>query len=159
MSAWPWHDAGRWAALLRGDECPLCQTPAAEAHVCDLAFSRVIAPERACLAGYVCLIARRHVVEWRDLSADDGAALMSEIRRVSAAVADLTSATKMNILSLGNVVPHLHTHICPRRPNDRFEGRALDPGDVDRVYTDDTHTVFVAALRQRLAAASSWRRR
>lgn len=142
----PWHDDTRWRRLLRGDDCPLCAAPVESEHVCDLPFSRVIAPARACAPGYVCLIARSHVVEWADLTSADGAALMAEIQRVSAAIKRIVGATKLNILSLGNVVPHLHVHIIPRAPHDRFEGRALDPGDVAEVYPPGDHAEFVRKI-------------
>ncbi|MCG3129928.1 MAG: hypothetical protein FLDDKLPJ_00666 [Phycisphaerae bacterium] len=95
---------------------------------------------------------RRHAVEVHDLTNAEVAAFTADLLRVSAAVKRLRRAVKMNLASLGNLVPHLHVHVCPRSPGDRFEGRPLDPGDVcGDVYADAEHESYVAALRLALA--------
>lgn len=142
----PWHDAQRWAQLCAGVDCPLCVRPLADA-VWTLATGLVRVPRAACLPGYVCVVYHQHMVELHDLADAEAAAFMADIRRVAIAVQHLTGAVKLNLLSLGNLVPHLHVHICPRRPGDRFEGRAVDPGDVlGQPYAAGEYERFVAAL-------------
>ncbi|GMU38947.1 MAG: hypothetical protein AMXMBFR22_31380 [Phycisphaerae bacterium] len=114
----------------------------------SLPATHVVVPRRACLPGYVCLVSRRHVVEFHDLTSAEASAFTADLLRVSAAVRPLRRAVKINLASLGNLVPHLHVHVCPRIPGDRFEGRPLDPGDGrDDVYADAEHETYVAALR------------
>jgi diadenosine tetraphosphate (Ap4A) HIT family hydrolase len=91
------------------------------------------------------------VVELHDLEACAAAAFLADVQQVSSAVARLTGAAKINLLSLGNLVPHLHVHIVPRRPGDRFEGRPLDPGDVCAdAYAPTEHGCYADALRAAL---------
>ncbi|MBW7904621.1 MAG: HIT family protein [Phycisphaerae bacterium] len=147
--ALPWHDSVRWQHLRRGDGCPLCNLPPAEvAFRLDAAIVRV--PATACVPGYACVIHRRHVVELHHLADDEAAAFVRDVNRVAAAVEQLTGATKINLLSLGNLVPHLHVHICPRRPGDPFEGRVIDPG---QTRTDAYTPTEYADLMLRLRAA------
>lgn len=147
----PWHDAQRWARLCAGMDCPLCVRPLADV-AWTLGSGLVRVPRVACLPGYACVVYRQHVVELHDLADAEAMAFLADVRRTALAVQRLTGAVKINLLSLGNLVPHLHMHICPRQPGDRFEGRALDPGDVQAsAYQADEHARFVAALSAALA--------
>ena len=56
--------------------------------------------------------------ELTDLSAEDGAALMEEIRLASAVMLDLAQPDKVNVGALGNVVPQLHVHVVGRFRSD-----------------------------------------
>ena len=150
----PWSDPQRWRNLCAGEGCPLCD-PQLTDVICELPTARVRAPSAACLPGYVCVVYRRHVAELHDLSPTEAAAFIQDVCRVSAAVQRLTNAAKINLLSLGNLVPHLHMHICPRRPGDRFEGRAVDPGDVcSDVYGPGEHAAYIDVVRKSLGGHS-----
>lgn len=59
-----------------------------------------------------------HVAEWTDLSAADRQQLMDLVAVVERAVRDTLHPHKINLASLGNVVPHLHWHIIARWPDD-----------------------------------------
>jgi diadenosine tetraphosphate (Ap4A) HIT family hydrolase len=83
--------------------------------------------EDAPMPGYVWLPVRRHVIELHDLTDTEGAAFMRDIQRVSRALSATTGAVKLNYEIHGNTVPHLHLHIFPRYPGDRFEGGPIDP--------------------------------
>lgn len=53
-----------------------------------------------------------------DLQEHDYSIVMQEIRRVTQTFAELTRAHKMNVATLGNVVPQLHIHIIVRQTDD-----------------------------------------
>jgi diadenosine tetraphosphate (Ap4A) HIT family hydrolase len=151
---WPWNDPQSWSRLRAGENCPLCQPSPPTETVVELPTAYVRVPRLACLAGYVCVVYRRHVVEWHDLSPAEAADFARDVCRVSRVVEELTAAAKVNWLSLGNLVPHLHVHLCPRRPGDRFEGRALDPGDVQAdLVSREEHALYIAELRVALETA------
>mgnify|MGYP000539576971 CR=1 FL=1 len=150
-SVWPWHDAERWERLRRGEGCPLCGTGLTDV-VAELPTSWVRVPAAASVRGYACVIHRTHVVEWHELDPTAAAAFLADVNRVSRAVAAATDAAKINLLSLGNLVPHLHVHVCPRRRGDRWEGRVLDPGSAAEVLEPEEHAAYVATLRAALAA-------
>ncbi|MBP6615697.1 MAG: HIT domain-containing protein, partial [Aquabacterium sp.] len=52
-----------------------------------------------------------HVSEWTDLSTADRAVMMGAVEAVEGALRAHLRPTKVNLASLGNVVPHLHWHV------------------------------------------------
>ncbi|TMH64464.1 MAG: HIT family protein [Betaproteobacteria bacterium] len=69
-------------------------------------------------AGFCRVIWNTHVREMTDLATTDRNHLMRIVFAVEAALRELFSPHKMNLASLGNVVPHLHWHVIPRFEND-----------------------------------------
>ena len=55
-----------------------------------------------------------HVSEWTDLPPADRAAMMRVVEAVETVLRDTLQPTKVNLASLGNVVPHLHWHVIAR---------------------------------------------
>jgi diadenosine tetraphosphate (Ap4A) HIT family hydrolase len=53
-----------------------------------------------------------------DLSSADRAALMRVVFAAEAALVEVMAPDKINLASLGNVVPHLHWHVIPRFADD-----------------------------------------
>lgn len=85
---------------------------------------------------------RADVREIYQLSEEDQIQLARESARLAATMAQLFSADKMNIATLGNVVPQLHVHHIARRRSDpawpapvwgKLPARAYAPDDLDRV--------------------------
>jgi diadenosine tetraphosphate (Ap4A) HIT family hydrolase len=65
------------------------------------------------------VIWKRHVQEMSDLPGADRRHLMAVVCAVEAALRGLVRPDKVNLASLGNMVPHLHWHIIPRWRDDR----------------------------------------
>jgi diadenosine tetraphosphate (Ap4A) HIT family hydrolase len=59
-----------------------------------------------------------HILEFSELSADDQRLCMGLVVEVERAVRRVLAPTKMNLASLGNVVPHLHWHVVARFEQD-----------------------------------------
>ena len=109
-------------------------------ELCDLAvpavwqnekFSVIIVDDAA-YPGFCRVIWREHVREMSDLPHDDRLLLNEAVFRVEEAVREVMGPLKVNVASLGNVVPHLHWHVIPR-------------------YADDAHfpaPVWAAAVRK-----------
>jgi diadenosine tetraphosphate (Ap4A) HIT family hydrolase len=105
------------------------------------------------MRGYACLVFKRHVVELHDLSEDEGAAFMRDVRRVSAAVQEVTGAVKLNYEVHGNTIPHLHMHFYPRYPDDPFEGGPINPRMVGKpTYVPGEINVVRKRFREALNA-------
>ena len=147
-----WRDPERWARWVRGDDCPICRSVAAEAAVAELEACRLMMGEDAPMRGYAWLPARRHVIELHELTEPEGAAYMRDVRRVSRAIAAATGAVKLNYEIHGNTVPHLHLHIFPRYVGDPFEGRPIDPRAVrGPVYAPGELDALRDRVREELA--------
>lgn len=55
-----------------------------------------------------------HVAEWTDLPPPDRSRIMQAVAKVEAVLREQLQPTKVNLASLGNVVPHLHWHVIAR---------------------------------------------
>ena len=77
-----------------------------------------------------------NVIEWHDLSSDQRHHLIDTSSEIAAIVSHHTKADKMNIATIGNIVPEMHLHIIARH-----EGDAAWPnpiwGNVTAVAMDD----------------------
>ncbi len=64
------------------------------------------------------VIWQQHVAEMTDLSAVERNELMDVVYRVESAMREVFKPAKINLASLGNVVPHLHWHVIARFTDD-----------------------------------------
>lgn len=117
------------------------------------ALCRVVGVDDGDFPGFCRVVLNRHAAEMSDLADDEQAALMRVVFAVENVVRELTQAHKINLASLGNVVPHVHWHVIPRWRNDRcFPNPIWAP-----TRRHDTHLphapawdIFSARLRARL---------
>ncbi len=99
--------------------CPLCETDGGEVLWQD-DFCRVVyVTDTPDYPGFCRVILNRHTKEMTDLTADERTRLMNVVWKTEQAVRDVMNSDKINLASLGNVVPHLHWHVIPRFENDR----------------------------------------
>lgn len=98
--------------------CPLCDHDG-EALLWHDAFCRVIWVDEPDYPGFCRVILNAHVKEMTDLAAADRQRFMDVVWAVERALRDELNPDKINLASLGNVVPHLHWHVIPRFAADR----------------------------------------
>jgi diadenosine tetraphosphate (Ap4A) HIT family hydrolase len=79
---------------------------------------RVILAGDTLYPGFVRLILNPHYKEMSDLSSEDAASVFTTVLTIEKLVRQIFNPDKINLASLGNVVPHLHWHIIPRFYND-----------------------------------------
>jgi len=97
--------------------CELCDTAGGELIWQD-DRCRVVLVDEAGYPGFCRVIWRQHVKEMTDLGEADRAHVMRIAFAVEAALRELMRPDKINLASLGNVVPHLHWHVIPRFADD-----------------------------------------
>ncbi|WP_306395359.1 HIT family protein [Telluria beijingensis] len=102
--------------VLREPGCELCNLAAPAAWRGDK-FS-VIVVDDASYPGFCRVIWHDHVREMSDLARDDRLLVNEAVFLVEQAVREVMQPLKVNVASLGNVVPHLHWHIIPRYADD-----------------------------------------
>lgn len=96
--------------------CELCEAP--PEPVWSNADYAVVMVDDAAYPGFVRVIWRDHLREMSDLSEAQRLALHGAVHRVELAMRAVMAPDKINLASLGNVVPHLHWHIIPRYRDD-----------------------------------------
>lgn len=79
---------------------------------------RVIVVDDFKYPGFCRVIWYEHVAEMTDLPMLDRLELMEVVLSVEKAIRDVMHPEKVNLASLGNMVPHLHWHIIPRFGDD-----------------------------------------
>ncbi|MFP5382156.1 MAG: HIT family protein [Gammaproteobacteria bacterium] len=97
--------------------CPLCNTPGGTLLWQD-ARCRLVLADEPDHPGFLRVIANAHVKEMTDLAPAERDALMRVVWAAEAALREVMAPDKVNLASLGNVVPHLHWHVIPRFVDD-----------------------------------------
>lgn len=99
-------------------DCPLCR-PENEDVLLQTANLRVIAVHNEPKAPAFCRVVwREHVAEMTDLTPPQRQELMDAVYRVETAMRQVFRPAKINLASLGNMVPHLHWHVIARFADD-----------------------------------------
>jgi diadenosine tetraphosphate (Ap4A) HIT family hydrolase len=97
--------------------CLLCRAVDEEIlYATDL--YRIILVNDPAWPGFCRVILNHHAAEMTDLPMEQRSALMEAVCVTESALRDLMAPTKINLASLGNVVPHVHWHVIPRWSDD-----------------------------------------
>jgi diadenosine tetraphosphate (Ap4A) HIT family hydrolase len=99
-------------------------------HVCELCTQsggeilfqnvqlRVVLVDDTQHPGFCRVIWKAHIKEMTDLAPPDRSILMKAVCLVESVIREVMQPEKINLASLGNMVPHLHWHIIPRYADD-----------------------------------------
>jgi diadenosine tetraphosphate (Ap4A) HIT family hydrolase len=124
---WP----GSWYELKAGNGCGMCAKQGLADSGWGVRFLRgsyadVFLWRSGRVRGYAVAIWKHgHVVEPTQLPAEQAAGFWLETLRAGAAIEGHLRPVKLNFLTLGNGLPHLHTHVVPRYADDPFPGRPV----------------------------------
>jgi diadenosine tetraphosphate (Ap4A) HIT family hydrolase len=117
-----------WNDRMAGANCPMCTALGRGdndywAHVVTGATAEVYLERRSRLPGYCIVVWRHgHVAEPDDLEPSQAGQYWAEVLATGRAIRTRFSPVKMNYLTLGNTIPHLHTHVLPRYLTDPAPG-------------------------------------
>jgi diadenosine tetraphosphate (Ap4A) HIT family hydrolase len=161
MATRGWPDD--WEERKQGRDCPLCAVlgNGDDDHavaVAQLPHTEVRLERRSRVLGYCIVVWRHgHVAEPTALEPDAAHGYWDDVMTVSRALELLYQPVKMNFFTLGNWVPHLHTHVVPRYLDDPAPG---GPITFDAIFADDSTPPDelrqqAAAIRAALATPSS----
>ena len=99
--------------MSRDADCALCRDDGGRL-VLRAADWRVIRAEDHAFPAFYRVIWNAHVAEWTDLPPAQRSLCMQTVAKVETALREALRPTKINLASLGNVVPHLHWHVIAR---------------------------------------------
>ncbi|WP_430423374.1 HIT family protein [Methylibium petroleiphilum] len=94
-------------------DCELCRGDGGRL-VLRAADWRVIRAEDPAFPAFYRVIWNAHVAEWTDLPPAQRSLCMQAVAKVETVLREALRPTKINLASLGNVVPHLHWHVIAR---------------------------------------------
>jgi diadenosine tetraphosphate (Ap4A) HIT family hydrolase len=102
--------------------------------------------------GYTIVIWRGlHVAEPTELGEDEAAAYWRDLLAVGAALERVLEPVKLNYETLGNSLPHLHTHVMPRYADDPRPGWPYPYADFDDAGRHDEEQLRADAEALRAA--------
>lgn len=130
--------------------CELCERTGGELLWRD-ERCRVVHVDEPGYPGFCRVIWERHVKEMTDLSDDERIHLMEVVFAVESVLREQLAPDKVNLASLGNVVPHLHWHVIPRFADDPHFPKPIW-AEAQRGVIGE-HEVNTEALATALAAA------
>ena len=107
--------------------CPMCRRwdDDSDLRVAELEHSFVVLNRDQFFPGYTLLFTKQHVTELFHLDMAVRSGLMEEVSRVAEALFTLFQPDKMNYELLGNMVPHIHWHLVPRRSDEPLWPRPI----------------------------------
>lgn len=148
-----WSRPHEWRDRKSAAECPICRDGGPTNVIVEFAASFACAGPTAPLPGYVCLVARRHVVEPFELPEVECRQFWDEAMVVARALNTLFKPTKINYEIHGNTMPHLHLHIHPRYADDPYVGGPISwHATFDR--TPEERQSIAAAIRREQPASA-----
>lgn len=138
--------------------CELCDGVGGEL-IAQARHWRVVRVPDAAFPAFYRVIWRRHVAEFSDLTPAERAECIETVATVERVLRERLRPTKVNLASLGNMVPHLHWHVIARFDWDsHFPGpiwaqaqRAVEPAAAGRLAA--TLDQLDEAVRAALAGA------
>ena len=125
-----------WERRKAGEGCLLCNSVGQgdnDLHliVTQLELTEIRLKRRSLLPGYCMAIWRhRHVADLMDLDDDELRGFSREVVRLAKAIDQVFQPVKINYFTLGNWVPHLHTHVVPRYLDDPAPGNPITWSDM-----------------------------
>lgn len=120
--------------------CELCELAAPTVYRDDRLS--IIMVDDAAYPGFCRVIWNAHVKEMSDLAAPERAYVHEAVHQVELALRGVMQPAKINLASLGNMVPHLHWHVIPR-----FEDDAQFPSPLWAPAVRTTDETVLAARR------------
>ena len=133
--------------------CPLCSGDGGEVLWRD-DFCRVVLADEPNYPAFCRVILSAHIKEMSDLDTSARGRLMAVVFAVELSLRELLNPDKINLASLGNVVPHVHWHVIPRFADDAHFPDAIWAAPRragQRHGMEGWEEKLAAALRQRLS--------
>ena len=95
-------------------DCPLCSSDGGVLVFRAPRFRVIWADQESDFPAFYRVVWTKHVAEFSDLSLADQHLCMSAVTQVERVLRQQLQPAKINLASLGNVVPHLHWHVIAR---------------------------------------------
>jgi diadenosine tetraphosphate (Ap4A) HIT family hydrolase len=120
------------------------------AYVADWALSRVLLMDDARYPWLILVPRRAGLSEIHDLKHAERMVLVEEINRASLGLKAITSAVKINVGALGNLVPQFHVHVVARKLGDAAWPGPVWGNGLAVTYERDVKAALVKQLHDKL---------
>ena len=122
-------------------------TPIADLRVCKLMLFKEQNYKGRCVLYYN----KGHKEEVFELTDEEKLAVMQDLAQAAQAIKKAFGAAKINIGSYGDLVPHMHFHICPKYPDlpdfgGTFAMNAAEP----KYVSEEEKAQIIAKIKENL---------
>lgn len=132
-------------------ECIFCDAGREELltgiKICELTYSRLYLFREQRYAGRCLLASKSHVPEIYDMPPEEQNGFLVEFAAVSRTLQELYGADKMNFLSLGDTIGHVHIHIVPKKISDPEWGSMFRFMEKDGYLSEQEYQNRIAEIR------------
>jgi diadenosine tetraphosphate (Ap4A) HIT family hydrolase len=146
-----WRDQERWQSLRDGSTCWTCADGPGGILIAESPAAWVTTRVDVPCRGYLCIYARRHVVEPYELPRDEFEDFFATVAAAARAINEAVTPVKMNYEIHGNTNPHLHLHVFPRYVGDPFEGGPIRASELHAAHSEEDIARFADAIGKALA--------
>jgi diadenosine tetraphosphate (Ap4A) HIT family hydrolase len=122
--------------------------------VCDLPISILRLMNDVRFPWLILVPRRTDIAEILDLPSPDRHQLFNEMMQVSAALKTVCNPKKLNVATIGNIVPQLHVHIVARNESDAAWPRPVWGVGAAEPYLPRAADALIASLKRALTAES-----
>lgn len=148
----------QYIGWMQEEKCPICNYETRWEHfnlVVKLEHSSVYASMKAqgALWGSCMIVSKKHVIGLTDLSPEDLANFVHDMKKTILALKEVTRAVRINMEQHGNTIPHLHIYLLPRYIDDLNAGQPIDlkKQDSSAYESKMEYNYFIRQMRQKLA--------
>lgn len=117
--------------------------------VATLELCKVLLVDNALFPWLLLVPQRTNIKEIIDLNAKDRLTLIQEISMISEIMQDVFSPDKLNVATLGNIVPQLHVHIIARYQNDSAWPQPVFGGS-SKAYDLESRNAIIKKLKEKI---------
>ena len=119
-------------------------------YIADLRVSKLYLTKEQTYYGRCVVAYNDHDVELYNLSDEDAAQLMADVKQAGLAVQKTVSPAKVNYGMFSDTLPHLHVHVVPKQKDGYTFGTTfvMHPGEV--YLTEDEYAEMIQNLKNNL---------
>ena len=126
------------------NELPTC------IKICELGHSRLYLFREQIYEGRCILASKLHVPEFYDLPCEEQTGFLTELAEVSKTIQEQFGADKINFLSLGDTLGHVHIHIVPKKKNNKEWGTMFRFMDKTGYLSEEEYQCRIKDIREAL---------
>jgi len=119
-------------------------------YITDLKVSKLYLFKEQTYYGRCVIAFKDHAVELYDVSAEDAALLMEDVKTVGRAVNRTVNPAKVNYGMYSDKLPHLHVHVVPKQMDGHSWGTTFVMNPEEKYLSDDEYADLIKKIKSNL---------
>lgn len=120
-------------------------------YVADLGVSKLYLFKEQTYYGRCVVAYKDHGIELADLSDEESALLIKDVKRLGKAIEKAVNPAKVNYGMYSDTLPHLHVHIVPKQEVGHTFGGTFEMNvNPPKYLTEDEYSVIINKIKENL---------